>query len=668
MAARSRILPEGRDHDKKDGFAPRRSNPRSFLTRSIPFRRRRVILVLVAVWLLYLFFKNMPTDLPPASQRYDRRYGRLHPGLPGPSAWQPEGQHVDADDPSQSYEGPIRFYGLPETLRGKMYAPGSKGHVLFAVSKLESIPRIIPIACSMAQHNRTRVHFAFMGRHSAEWEEIQKTNGISENECEINWHDARPDFSAQSSEKRLGVSAGASLGHIHSTLQLQAILAGNTDYEDEWLVEALRDKTNSLGLPLINLPAGGIGALSWISNLDASSLAHISKIHIDVVVQAEPETSASLIRLLRSIKNADYTGWTIPRITVELSADIDPFLIKYLSNFRWPADATGSESKLTIRHRVDASFLSSEQAALRTIESFYPLVAEESHVLLLSPRAELSPGYFQFLMYTILEYRYGASHTDLSERLVGISLDLPAYAPDMQTKAPWDPETLSEPLVLWQAPSSNAALYFGDRWVELHAFLSRRILADPRFTKKVTSTPRLAHEYPAWLYNVLEMMQSRNYYMMYPAFTLKEGFSPVTMHHELYRLPEEYMTDIREDDKTLKYQKPTGGPADDQPLTAADEIGRLMQKEQHVSTDSIVAPLLAATSVEQQRGDVVDESNIPVILFGGKRVDWAGSRAASWRFAEDFAQSVGGCAQYDATKKENGDVESLFCTEPGKAG
>lgn len=675
MAARSRILGEGRDHDKKqeDGFTPRRSKPRPFLNRLKPFRRRRVILIVLAVWLLYLFFKHMPTDLPSASERYDVRYGRLHPGLPGSKGWGSQEQHTHETAPTQSYDGPIRFYGLPNSLRDRTYALDSKGHVLFAVSNLESIPRLLPIACSMAQHNRTHVHLAFMGRQHAEWEEIQRSNGISENECKISLHDARPDFSAQSSTKRLGVGAGAALGHIHSVVQLQAVISGNTDYEDEWLVDTLQDKTTALNLSLITLPAGGLESVSWVSSLDASALKHANKVNIDIVIQSQPESSASLIRLLRSIRNADYAGWKLPRITVELPATVDPFLTKYLSKYRWPADATGSDSRLAIRHRIDASFyasfISPERAALQTIESFYPLSPSESHVLVLSSNAELAPGYFQFLMYTILEYRHASGRGILGQQLAGVSLELPAYAPDMQTKAPWESGSLSEPLVLWQAPSSNAALYFGDRWVELHTFLTRRLQVDPGFSKKAESTPRLSHEYPAWLPNVLEMMQARGYYLMYPAFALKEGFSPVTMHHELHQLPEEYMKDAREDDDIGgQHPTPIGGLANDEPLTAADEIARLMEEEKHVHADSIVAQLLAAMEAEQRRNELADEANIPLISFRGQRVDWADARTASWKLAEDFAQSVGGCIHYDPTKKDNDGVDSLFCRGPSESG
>ncbi|OQV06898.1 hypothetical protein CLAIMM_11407 [Cladophialophora immunda] len=544
MAARSRFHSESRSHEHSETFTLRRSKTYNLLVgRWKSFRRRRIILVLLAAWLLYLFFKYMPTDLPPVSERYDHRYGRLHPGLRGPYGGDSPDTLQNSD---QSYEGPIRFYELAATLQEHGWIRDMKGNVLFAVSDVKSVPRILPMACAMAQHNRTRVHLAFMGRHAAAWPEIRAANGIEESECNIYLHDARPDHAAQSSVSRLEVSASASLGHIHSVMQLHAVLT--TEREDDYLVNALREKTSSLGLSLITLPASSQQSLSWISSLDAASLSRLDKIQIDIVIQAQPESSASLMRLLRSIKDADYSGWTLPRLTIEIPNNVDPFLARYLSNFRWPANGAGSESRVTIKHRLDARLMTPVQASMRTVESFYPSAASTSHLLLLSPNTELSPNYFQFLMYTLLEYGYGSQSTGLIEHLAGISLDLPRYGPDLKTKAPYGGQ-LAKPFTLWQAPASTAVLYFGDRWVEFHTFLSYRLFLDPELASKTKSTPTLSHEYPAWMTPMLEMMQARGYYVLYPSFMEREGLSAVTVHTELPQSPEEYIAEGN--DRTL---------------------------------------------------------------------------------------------------------------------
>ncbi|KIW60190.1 hypothetical protein PV05_00426 [Exophiala xenobiotica] len=659
MAARSRLHPETRNHEKKDGFVPARPHTQSALGSWKSFRRRRVILAIVAVGVLYLFFKNIPTDVPPVNQRYDSRFGRLHPGLQHQSAWESQEQIKDGKD--HNYEGPIAFLHLAKTLRGTATTRDSKGSVLFAISRLESIPRILPIACSMAQYNRTRVHVAFMGRQTANWADIKTLNGISDDACDVFLHDARPDFPALSSATRMDVSARASLGHIHTVAHLQAVLVGDDNQEDVYFVRALKEKTASMGLSLITLPAAGLGSLSWISSLDGAALNHFSKIHVDIVIQARPESSASLIRLLRSMKEADYSGWSPPRLTIELPASVDPFLTDYLARFKWPVDASSSESRLVIRHRTDASLLSPPQASLRTVESFYPLVPGDSHVLLLSPEAELSTGYFHLLMYTLLEYKYAARRTDLVNHLLGISLDLPPYAPDLQTEAPWTSSRLQEPLILWQVPNSNAALYFGDRWMELHTFLSRRLSVDPELSKRSTATPSIAHEFPAWLKPMLEMMQARDYWMMYPNFVATQGSSAVTMHHELPESPEEYLVDDQKKEQPSSFDEVH--LTEDQTLTANDEIERLMRKEHRTYSTSLVTPLLELMPLELRQSTLGDA--VPLISYKGEKISWEDSGSLSWQFAKDFAETVGGCASYDPMKVGSGNVESLFCLAAG---
>ncbi|KIW20949.1 hypothetical protein PV08_01528 [Exophiala spinifera] len=653
MAARSRHLPEIKAHDKKDGFVPARPHS-SKLVSWKSFRRRRVILAIVVIWLLYLFFKNIPTDLPPVSERYDSRFGRLTPGLQQQQAWQRQEQTGTEQD--HSYEGPIAFLNLAKSLRGLSATRTAKGDVLFAVSRLESIPRILPIACAMAQIDRTRVHVAFMGRSIAKWADIKALNGVPRDGCDVLLHDARPDFPTLSSETRLGVSARASLGHIHSIVQLSAVLVGGEDFEAGYFVKALREKANALGLSLITLPGGGLGSLSWIASLGASSLNHVSKIHVDIVIQAQPESAAALIRLLRSIKEADYSGWSVPRLIVELPSDPDPFLSEYLARFQWPSDGSSGNTKLVVRRRVDKSLLSPAQASLRTIESFYPLNPSESHVLLLSPRAELSHSYFQLLMYTLLEYKYAARRTDLVNRLVGFSLDLPTQAPDLKTEAPWSASRLNEPLVLWQVPNANAALYFGERWMELHSFLSLRLETDPELSRRATSTPAISQEFPSWLQSMQEMMQARDYWMMYPNYAAALGSAAVTMHHELPNSPEEFMQDQADQQATETNRLQI---SEEQALTANDEVERLTRKEHRRYPASLVTPLLESMSPGMRQSTLVDA--IPMISYSGTKIPWAESRDWASQFAQDFAQTVGGCASYDPESQGSGAVESLFC-------
>lgn len=644
MAARSRFHPDttGKDHDRSETFSLRRSSTYTKLAgRWKTFRRRRIILALVAGWLLYLFFKHMPTDLPPESERYDRRYGRLRGGPPGLRGGEPPG----LPQLPETYEGPIKYHELGRTIQPHMWSPSGRPHVLFAVSDMKSVPQVLPLACSMAQSNHTRVHLAFMGRGVAGWREVQEMNGFAAGECDIFTHDARPDHATQSSRSRLDVSAMASLGHIHSALRLQAVVI--IDSDESSFLDTIRDKASISGIPLIDLPVGGLQSLSWLSSLDIVSFSYLNKIQIDIVIHAQIESSASLMRLLRSIKDADYAGWKFPRVTVELPSSVDPFLADYLSNFRWSSDSAGHENRLVVRHRLDSRVMSPVQASMRTVESFYPLGASTSHVLMLSPNVELSPNYFQFLMYTILEYRYGAAHKELGKLLMGISLDLPSIAPDQKTAAPYESH-VDAPLVLWQAPTSNAGLYFGDRWAELHTFLSWRLLLDSALAQKTPSSPTLSHEYPAWLQPVLEMMQVQGYYMLYPTMMLKEGSSAITVHRELPQSPEEFMVEnMNQESGEAKLDWSNGDT-----LTADQEIARLAKAEHRAFPASLVTPLVAFS----EKG----ETDIPLLSFYGERRELANSASIAWKAAEEFATSVGGCKSFSVAEADV-NVANIFC-------
>ncbi|KAK5059772.1 hypothetical protein LTR84_009655 [Exophiala bonariae] len=665
MAARSRTTPDHRLHGKKhdsDAAASISTSSSSSISLFRPLkllRRRRVVLALVTLWLLYLFFKNMPTDVPTVGQRYDPRFGRLTPGPAGPDQVPLKNNRQSAKlwNDEQGYEGPIRFLELGSTLRRALHKPSLQGNVLFAVSKLDNVPRVLPLACSMARNNRTRVHFAFMGRQSGKWDEILALNGLEEADCALYLHDARPDYAAESSINRLDISARASLGHMHSALQLSTVFVGDSDSEGEFLVDALREKASSIGLSTIVIPTGGLAGMSWISSLNARSLSYSSDMSVEIIIHAQSEASANLVRLMRSVKEADYSGWALPRVTIELPARVDPFLTQFLSNFQWPPGDYASESKLVLRRRIDSKPISAVQASLGTLESYFPAVPEKAHLLVLSPDMELSAGYFQYLMYAILEHRY--SSQEAGESLMGISLELPMFAPDATTKSPWVALKISDALVSWQAPSSNAGLYFGDKWVEMHWFLTQRLLADPELVKKSRASPVLSHDYPGWLHFALELMQARNYYMLYPRFIQSGNEVMATLHKELAHRPEEYG---EVDKKSLgNAGEQSSGMLSEGILTADKEVKRLLQQERRLSADSLVMSLLdTSRSKGQEKGSQTND--IPMISFYGEQMAASESVKDSWKFAAEFARDVAGCSSQLAEEKDQTpSIESLFC-------
>ena len=607
----------------------------------IPVRRRRIILGLLAAWLLYLFIKHIPTDLSPVGDRIDPRYGRLRPDAPSrPFDTDPRNAESTRLEGEQ-YDGPIKFFKLRSTLRA--FGFGNANNVLFAFSSPQSASQVITAACAMASYNRTTVHIAVMGRKEMELLDILKLNGIEEADCPIRWHQAQPDLAQQSTSERMQVSCEAAVGHIHRLLPLSAIFFDDTIREDNFLRDALKGRTRTLDLPHLQLPRPD----AWMLGLDTVSLSQWHRVQVDILIHVPRDSAGSLLRLLRTIRDADYSGLSLPRITIELPSDVDAFILNYLATFKWPSHSPSAESKLIIRHRIDSSFLTPAMASTRLIESFYPTVPAHSHVLVLSANAELSPGYFQFLMYLIMEYRHGGQMESIASSLFGIALTTPS------ARLKKGGNTM--PISLWQAPSDYAALYFGDEWVQLHDFVEQRLLSDPQLSMTIDSELSQPANWPTWLKLATEWMQIRGKFMLYPNM---KGNSPlVTMHAELNHDPEEYASRKLEKpstDKTLQLGE--DGPV----LMAEGDAGQSEWETAMLSTPSLEAMLSQMTA--WSGGSSLEAENLTTYKYGGETVSWTKAEKEALKYSERFAVSIGGCqphAKGASIEKEG--FGFLFC-------
>ena len=164
-------------------------------------RRRRTFFAVLAFIGLYVFFKNIPTNLQPVAQRYDIRVpgqtfsgGQLPPsfgGFAGPSPNQaPPRPGSSSDKDNHYYDGELRFYALAASLHAIAkttgYRPVNK-NVMFAAASLRSVSRLLPMACEMSRWNRNSVHLVLMGQEDMPLEEIKAINGVDEG-CAIYWH------------------------------------------------------------------------------------------------------------------------------------------------------------------------------------------------------------------------------------------------------------------------------------------------------------------------------------------------------------------------------------------------------------------------------------------------------------------------------------------------
>jgi hypothetical protein len=514
----------------------------------------------------------------------------------------------------------------------------------------------------MAIRERSYVHFALMGRDDISMDILKSVNGLTK-ECKIIFHDARPDYSVHSTDYRMEVSCSAGFNHIDTFVHPQATFIDASGEEELFFMKGLKDRANNLGRTVIELPENAEQTLMWTTLLDSASLSGKfsafdrripayyvawNKVNIDILVHAPVSSSGSLIRLLDSLKHADFFSSAPPRLTIELPHNIDGPTQRYLENFKWPPHADqASGNLLSIHHRIPQHGLTAEENSIRFLEAFWPADPFTSHVLVLSPQVELSPLFFHYLKYTMLEYKY-ASIASVNENVLGISLDLPStYLNDSTTfSAPLINETVSSPFI-WQAPNSNAALYFGDKWVELHDFVAQLLSTQHTLPTPTTLNEKLVSKtYPAWLEHILKLARARGYWMLYPNFEDSDGLT--TLHNELYQSPEEY-------------SEPEGPPVSGD-LTA-DPAQHLSLK--HKETPLVTKSLLGILPFE---ADLPKVSEMPLLSWDGQKVSLGGIDNLAESYMEVFRREIGGC---DVSAKHKPRVAlaagDLFCLPDAKA-
>ena len=667
-----------KDDDHREGRRSAMSSPTTTNFTWRGPRRKRILLAIAVFSILYIFFKNLPKDAVPATRRQGLKFPSAGPSRQAPTA--PKGPPPRSDssvDERHYYEGPIKYYRLAASFGARLGPVHDNRNVLFVVSNLRSASRILPLACDMSKQNKNRIHLMLTGRDDIAIEDIQKINGVTEADCSIRWHDGRPDFSVYSTDYRMEVSVRASLGHITSVMKPRVVLVDSPEREDTFFTTGMKDKTRDLGLPLIELPVNAAEHLQWISKLDGSSLKAWNDINIEILIHSPPESSGSLIRLLKSLESADYFGFPHPRLTIELPNNMDPPTSQFLSNFRWPPWSHTGDNKLTLRHRLLSNHLDATQASIRQLESFYPSNVPQSNILVLSPQVELSTLYFHHLVYILLDYKHSNTALPTSEGIMGISLERPLTTLSGQDPLSIPEEASTKPLFRYQAPNSNAALYFGDKWVELHSFLSNRFAVDRDLHKDSDAAYSISQAYPSWLSYVLELARARGYTMLYPTLSSSEA-TLATTHTELYHPPEEYTNPT-----PTMAENP---PSKETPLTASSEpidINHGPKFEPPVASGSLLHLLNSKLSSSDSGGPLPELSDLPILSYTGEYLPQGqvSLNQAALSYAEDFSRDFGGCNTASSSsgggekeskkeqtrpKRKPWSADDLFCLEEGE--
>lgn len=641
----------------------------------VPPRRslKRIALVLVVASAVYLFIKNIPVLGPNAQMRRPSyTYPDLTSSIPRRPAYDrsqaapPKTQDRVPSIPQRIFNGPVRFLELAPTLQG---ISGTRGNmlvnrnVLFASSSLRSAATLLPIACQMGSDLKSYVHFALMSRSEIEMQELRKVNGIDDS-CQIIFHDARPDFPQMSTDDRMETAVFRAFHHIFNYMHPQAIFIDGSSDEEPFFLRGAQQHSKAKQNTLIELPRRSAKRLEWLTKLDSQALRMWHKNSIDILIHAIPGASGSLIRLLRSLSAADFTSSSVPHLTIELPHDIDPPTKRFLESFTWPPAHVYNPTNaryLSIRHRIPHQKISEEESSARFLESFWPAQPEHSHILVLSPQVELSPDFFHYLKYSLLEYRYSAISTyqHWDRRLFGISLEQPNQLLDgkgsfippslLRSDSTGDAEDNEiSTSFLWQAPSSNAALFLGERWIELHDLVSRTLEAkrelDPvpaLLSEKVVST-----QYPSWLEHALRLARARGYWMLYPGDDIARNLA--TVHSELNHMPEEYAN--------FESSKPL--LADD---ASEEEIENVRQKIR-VGIETTLAPVSLLDSLPN-KGNLRPFGDLPVVAWDGRSTDLEGLNMLSSEYLAEFKNNIGSCSTYTGKQREREPMstQDMFC-------
>lgn len=198
--------------------------------------------------------------------------------------------------------------------------------------------------------------------------------------------------------------------YLNSYMQPRTVIVDGSDAEDPSFLAALRFQAGTKQ-SVIELPENGAEEFGWLARLDSSSLsgtaiAHVcspiapltsfvawNKVDIEIVIHAPPTGSGGLIRLLRSLTRADFTPFHIPRLTIELPQHVEEPTERFLKGFSWPpsdGEHAPTPQMVSLRRRLSHQNMDEDASVARLLESAWPKAPQHSHILVLSPNAELS--------------------------------------------------------------------------------------------------------------------------------------------------------------------------------------------------------------------------------------------------------------------------------------
>ncbi|KAI8070570.1 uncharacterized protein B0P05DRAFT_589099 [Gilbertella persicaria] len=282
------------------------------------------------------------------------------------------------------------------------------------------------------------------------------------------------------------------------------------------------------GTTWIHLP--DVEEIHWLSDLSMEALEawHTPQIKL-IVSTSGKKKSMQVKRLFESIQAAEYLNDQLD-LFVLMDEKTDTATMQFIHRLPW------KHGEKQMRHRI-----ATVHPMQHFVESWYPS-SDHEYAILLDDRVQVSTGYYLWLKYALLKYRYSSRSTPL----FGISL----YAPRIIDTDPTGRQYLHKSTDYWMQLPSSTALYFPEYWREFHDYITAR-LTDQSIVKRGSGRPHLFKDslltisrtnrwIHSWRKYFDEMIYMRGYVMLYPQqsyATLYLSFKKDTPVSQLYNVP-----------------------------------------------------------------------------------------------------------------------------------
>lgn len=245
------------------------------------------------------------------------------------------------------------------------------------------------------------------------------------------------------------------------------------------------------------------------------------------------------------------------------------------------------------------------------------------------------------MKYAVLHYRHsnGAAVQNWDSSMMGLSFSTPAKTLD--SSQPLNLPELNDDegsSFLWQAPSSEATLFSGDKWIELHGYVSKVLERQSASsgTPAMLAHKEISKKHPAWLEYVLQLSRIRGYYTVYPGFETSSAI--IGVHNDIPEVPEEYQDDAE-------------ARLDAQGESSEDEATELF--DAHWGVDVL--------QTLPHGGTLPYLTRIPVLTWNGQESSIEDLRNGASNYATRFRSEVGHCPEGEEERPPHRLANDLFC-------